>query len=369
MRAKRLSSLSVEQLEQTARDLASAVESGDAAALERLREHFGREVRAVELREAVHHRLHALRPDGAADPASLDAGAKFLIAHDYGFSSWADLERHVVELSRADSAVSIFEAAVEAVLSGDVEVLQAMLKSRPSLVLERSARAHRSTLLHYVSANGVEDYRQRTPERIVEVARLLLAAGAEVDAPSDPGRGTALGLVATSYPPARAGVQIPLMECLLDAGASPDGLAGRGARLAQYGRMSAVELLLQKGVLVDTELPHHRQTGLHWAAYNGHAGVVKLLLDWRAMVNAKDEWFDGTPLGWALYGWADPAPEARSGWFYDVVELLVGAGGTVDPAWLADPDRERPLVEKIHADARMRTALGGQLPPASSMVG
>ena len=90
MRAKRLSSLSVEQLEQTARDLASAVESGDAAALERLREHFGREVRAVELREAVHHRLHALRPDGAVEPASVDAGAKFLIAHDYGFSSWAD---------------------------------------------------------------------------------------------------------------------------------------------------------------------------------------------------------------------------------------------------------------------------------------
>jgi hypothetical protein len=28
-----------------------------------------------------------------------------------------------------------------------------------------STRAHRSTLLHYISANGVEDFRQKTPPR------------------------------------------------------------------------------------------------------------------------------------------------------------------------------------------------------------
>jgi len=40
---------------------------------------------------------------------------------------------------------------------------------------------HEST----VSANGVEDFRQKTPENIVAIARVLLEAGADVTAESD----------------------------------------------------------------------------------------------------------------------------------------------------------------------------------------
>ena len=39
---------------------------------------------------------------------------------------------------------------------------------RPELIRQRSSREHRSTLLHYVSANGIEDFRQRTPPNIVD---------------------------------------------------------------------------------------------------------------------------------------------------------------------------------------------------------
>jgi hypothetical protein len=94
---------------------------------------------------------------------------------------------------------------------------------------ERSTREHRSTLLHYVSANGVEGFRQKTPKNIVEIANLLFAAGAEVDAESDAYGGgcTALDLAATSEHPERAGVQIALLQTLLDRGAEfdrhPDG--------------------------------------------------------------------------------------------------------------------------------------------------
>ena len=58
----------------------------------------------------------------------------------------------------------------------------------------------RRPLLHYVAANGVEDFRQKTPDNIVEIAELLLDAGAEVNAESNAYGGgcTALGLVATS---------------------------------------------------------------------------------------------------------------------------------------------------------------------------
>src|SRR5688572_24815212 len=121
-----------------------------------------------------------------------------------------------------------FEAAADAVVDGDVAKLRALLDEDPALIRATSTRRHHSTLLHYVSANGIEDFRQRTPKNIVDVARLLIDAGAEIDAPNDDygGRGTTLGLVATSAHPRIAGVQIALMELLVGAGANIDGLAG-----------------------------------------------------------------------------------------------------------------------------------------------
>ena len=60
-----------------------------------------------------------------------------------------------------------FEAAADAVVSGDITALAKLLSENPALVTERSPREHRSTLLHYVSANGIEDFRQKTPQNIV----------------------------------------------------------------------------------------------------------------------------------------------------------------------------------------------------------
>ena len=80
---------------------------------------------------------------------------------------------------------SSFEAAADAIVSGAVAALERLLHDDPELVRARSTREHRATLLHYVSANGVENYRQKTPANAVEVAKLLLDAGAEVDAAAD----------------------------------------------------------------------------------------------------------------------------------------------------------------------------------------
>src|SRR5205823_2227845 len=112
-----------------------------------------------------------------------------------------------------------------AIVQGDVAALRDQLRLHPGLARERSTRAHHAPLLHYVSANGVEGYRQRSPANAVEVARTLLDAGAEVDASSTAygGGWTTLGLVATSTPPRRAGVQIPLIDALLERGASLEG--------------------------------------------------------------------------------------------------------------------------------------------------
>ncbi len=86
---------------------------------------------------------------------------------------------------RANSPVSQFESAVDAIVAGDIAALEKQLRQNPELVATRSTRDHRSTLLHYVSANGVEDFRQKTPTNIVEITKMLLDAGADVNAESD----------------------------------------------------------------------------------------------------------------------------------------------------------------------------------------
>jgi hypothetical protein len=80
----------------------------------------------------------------------------------HGFASWPKFAKHVEELAHANTPVSKFEMAVDAIVSCDLARLKNLLSENPEVVHARSTREHRSTLLHYVSANGVEDFRQKT---------------------------------------------------------------------------------------------------------------------------------------------------------------------------------------------------------------
>ncbi len=95
--------------------------------------------------------------------------AQFLIARAHGFESWPKFAKHIESL-RSDQG-SPFERAADAIVSGDIDTLRALLRESPRLVHERSARDHHSTLLHYTAANGIEDFRQRTPPNIVDIGR------------------------------------------------------------------------------------------------------------------------------------------------------------------------------------------------------
>ena len=100
------------------------------------------------------------------------------------------------------------------------EALRGLLSSDPSLVRRRSSFGHRATLLHYVGSNGVETYRQRVPMNLAEIARLLVEAGADVNARAEMYSGsTVLGLLVTSDHPARAGVTGDVVKVLEAAGA------------------------------------------------------------------------------------------------------------------------------------------------------
>jgi ankyrin repeat protein len=353
------------------------------------------------------------------------AQAQLALAREHGFASWPKFAKHIEGMARGHSPISAFEAAADAIVSGDLTTLEKLLHENSTLVRARSTREHRSTLLHYVSANGVEDFRQKTPKNIVEITKLLLKAGADVNAESDAygGRSTTLGLTATSYHPDAAGVQLPLLDLLIEHGAlidGPDGgsavngclhngrgkaaefLASRGARLdlegaagvgrlddvksffsedgslkppatqkqmkagfawaCEFGRTNVVDFLLQRDMEVGARLNQEGgETGLHWAAHVGHVDIVSLLLEHGAPVNVKDNRHRGTPLDWALYGWGNSADGADRD-YYEVVGLLARAGARLDPQWYEEVKNRQGAAKKIQSDPRMLAALRGEMP-------
>jgi ankyrin repeat protein len=67
------------------------------------------------------------------------------------------------------------------------------------------------------------------------------------------------------------------------------------------------------------------QTPLHWAAFHGNAEMVRILLAHQAPLEAEEEQFKGTPLGWALYG-SQHSWQRDEGDYPRVVEALLAAG-------------------------------------------
>src|SRR5438067_8172159 len=89
------------------------------------------------------------------DAAPTRTKAQFQIAREHGFASWPKFAKHIDGLTRARSPISRFEQAADAIVAGDAQKLARLLRADPTLVRARSTREHDSTLLHYVSANGV----------------------------------------------------------------------------------------------------------------------------------------------------------------------------------------------------------------------
>ena len=296
--------------------------------------------------------------------------ASLALARQYDFADWPSLAAYVAAVS-TPGPVARFEAAVEAVIDGDIPALKKLLAEDPDLVRARSTRVthfdppvHGAMLLHYLGANGVEGYRQRSPKNAAEVAKVLLEAGADPDALADlyGGKCTTMALLVSSTPPAQAGVQVALVDVLVDYGAAvtPKGEGNWVSPIETplvFGMLDAAQALVRRGAPVSTlaaaaglgrledvkrmlpaasELDRHRalalaaQSGhaeitgllidagedpnrynppgthshsppLHQAIAAGHLNVVKLLLEKGARLDLKDTIHHGTPLGWAEY--------------------------------------------------------------------
>lgn len=310
----------------------------------------------------LHPRFRGKSPSDVRAATLELTDAQIVVALEHAFENWTALTEFVAA-AQDDGPIRRFETAAEAIVCGDSETLQSLLRDDGDLIRARSTRRHRATLLHYIAANGVEHERQKTPANAVEIAKSLLEAGAEVDALADmyDSKCSTLSMLVSSSHPANAGLQVALAETLLDYGAAlmlpgsgePSALitalkfgytdtaealarraspsddlataAGLGrladvARLlpsadaharqialslaAQHGRVEVVRLLLDAGEDPNRYNPsgfHPHATPLHQAVCFDRANVVRLLIERGARLDIRDRIYQATPLDWAIH--------------------------------------------------------------------
>lgn len=363
--------INLEQSRKQAKELVKAHEAGDR--------------RALDLIRWNHRKFRGQTDEQIRNGKFVLADAQQVIARNHHFDSWSELLVFVESLERADPDVARFENAADALITGDIDALRAMLDAHHELIRQRSTRSHRSTLLHYVSANGVENYRQKTPPNILDITRLLLDRGAEVDATSEAygGGSTTLGLASTSAHPRARGIQNGLIDLLIERGAFIDGpdtlhtlakwalgngcpeaanhLAALGVNIhtlysgaatgnmervrelfpaasrsqreaalvaaAQMGHLDIATFLLDHGVSV---LASDGMPALHYAAANGHLPMMQLLLARGADLEQRNE-YGGAVLDstlWFAYHVTKSEFVRRD--LIRVVEWLIAAGARTD---------------------------------------
>lgn len=281
---------------------------------------------------------------------------------DYARSSVSPDKDEIVKLFTEVRVLNpLLRSAVAAIDAGDAEGLKKLLQENPELVHQRAEEEgwfagpyfRHPMLLHFVANNP---YRNPTmPPRILETTKVILEAGAKVDAETEAeNRHTTLGLVTSCEPARKDGLQIPLIEMLVAAGAdpargldpaivhgemaavecllklgakhtlksaaalgevadlerllagkpSPNDILEAACEAAKQGKIPALEVLHAAGFSINDRRPGHpyAPTILHEAAHAGRREAAEWLLERGADPNIRDRQFDGTPAGWAEYG-------------------------------------------------------------------
>ncbi|WP_295795987.1 ankyrin repeat domain-containing protein [Mucilaginibacter sp.] len=262
----------------------------------------------------------------------------------------------IMNISKISDA--LFLEAIAAVDGGNIPVLKGLITAHPRLISERlnypsGDYFDNPYLLWFIADNPIRN--EKLPANIVEVTALLIAE-IKKHAPDTVQKQLdyALGLVTTGRIPRECGVQIQLMDVLIDAGATPGGGSGalangnieaaahlikRGGKLtlgtaiglgwsdevtrlalvaaddeklaalamsAFYGKTDMIAYLLSIGV-APNDYPkngtgfHTHATPLHQAVCSRSLDSVKLLVKAGARLDLTDKAYGGTPLGWAKY--------------------------------------------------------------------
>ena len=281
-----------------------------------------------------------------------------------------------------------FRDAVSAIDAGDVDRLERLIAANPALVRDRLespgnwlrekvGRAldgffQRPYLLWFVAEDPVRN--GRLPANIAAVARAIIDAARRNGAPNlQEQLDYALTLVSWSWIAQQSGVQIELIDVLVDAGAVTDGnpanalvnghfaaaehLVKRGAKLtlpvalclgrwddvdrllptateeqkrfsfvlsALNGKADALRRMIRAGVDVNApskDLYSHG-TPLHHAVCSGSLEAVKVLVDAGAGLDTTDSAWGGTPLGWAEHYLGEGKGDARGKEYAEITAYL-----------------------------------------------
>lgn len=256
---------------------------------------------------------------------------------------------------------ALFQNAVAAIDDGDIGELERLLAANPELVRERLESPgpwlrekvgkavdgffKRPYLLWFVAEDPMRN--GKLPPNIAAVARNIIDAARRESVPTlQEQLDYALTLVSWSGVAAQCGVQIELIDVLVDAGANPDGnpnnalvnghfaaaehLVKRGARLTLAAAL-CLDRRDEVDSLLSTATPRKKQFALVLAALNGKADALRTLTRGGADVNARSE---------DLYSHGTPLHHAVCSGSLEAVEVLVESGADAsvrDGAWDGTP--------------------------------
>lgn len=335
-----------------------------------LRDHAARSLGAAQRLREFHPRFNGATDEEIFSARLKLSDAQFAIARESGFPSWTRLKRHIerpavsgrLDLPHHERIEDqIFRRAVDLLDAGNAAGLRAHLKKYPDLaqrraVFEGGNYFQNPTLLEFIAENPVRH--GTLPPNIVEVARVILDAGASQSA-----RHEALGLVSTGRVPRECGVQLALIDLLCDAGADPHAAAHAAAL---HGELDALNALIARGAPMDlpvaaalgrledarrllgTASAQDRHLALSLAADLGHLEIVRLLLD------AGEDPNRYNPVG---HSHTTPLHQAAGRGHEEIVRLFVQRGARTDLKdilWHATPADWAHHAGKLEIEAFLR---------------
>ena len=166
------------------------------------------------------------------------------------------------------SAASIDTRLADAAMNGNRDAVRTLLKQHADV---NGAQGDGSTALHWAA------YKDD-----LEMAKLLLAAGADVKAKTREGEITPFFMACSNGDAA-------MVEAMLKAGADANSVKSNGTTAlmaaAGSGNADAVKLLLDRGADVNAKESAHGQTAVMFAAALGRDAVIRLLAEHHADLN------------------------------------------------------------------------------------
>jgi len=281
-------------------------------------------------------------------------------------------------MKNSDITDPTFRSAVKAIDAGNLLALQHLLEANPNLITMRpdsptEGYFRNPYLLWFVADNPVRI--ERLPENILEITKLLIDYAQRNAADSFQQQvDFTLDLVVTGKIPRECGVQVAMIDLLIDAGAVPGNVHGalahgnvdaarhliyRGAQFtlaaavcfndmehathlaktagmddkqaalmagAMYGHHQMIKMLIESGADVNTIVSsgfHSHASPLHQAVSSGSIESVKILVKAGASLAALDSVYHGTPSGWAKYMQTEKGSQATKENYAEIEAFLL----------------------------------------------